>query len=128
MRHSNGMDNSALDYDILMERYVDVCNQALALNCDRFPFKQILGAAKASECGKVIEVHVVDEAEQAVYAMAFGQNGLSAMRHADCKDCICDREWDVRTDYLTDVAKNPDLYIQNPAKIDWDWMYDSPAS
>lgn len=122
------MDHSAPDYDDLMKRYLDVCNQAMALNKDRFPFKQILGAAKASECGKVIEVRILDDVPGMSYAMTFNQDGLVAKPHGDCDDCNCDREWNVSIAYLEEVAQNPTRYIQNPARINWEWLYDSQAS
>lgn len=121
------MGISSPDYDDLMQRYLDVCNQAMALNKDRFPFKQILSAAKASECGKIIEVHVVEGLPGASYAMTFGSDGLVFEPHSACSDCNCDREWSVSKGYLEDVAKNPEYYIRNPARIDWEWMYDTPA-
>ena len=121
------MDFSVPDYDDLMKRYLDVCNQAMVLNKDRFPFKQILGAAQKSECGKVIEVNIVDDVPAASYAMTFSRDGLAAQPHSSCSDCRCDRKWVVRRAYLEEVAKDPENYIQNPAKIDWEWMYDTSS-
>ena len=120
------MDLSPPDYDDLMKRYLEVCNQALTLNKDRFPFKQILGAAQQSEDGKVIEVTILGDLRSESYAMTFDKQGLVAKPHASCDDCKCDRVWSVNQDYLEDVAKDPESYIQNPAKIDWEWMYDAP--
>lgn len=118
------MTDTVSDYDHLIKRYLDVCNQALSFNENRFPFKQILGAAQDSECGKVIEVNITGGSSTASYAMTFDKKGLMAKPHADCDSCQCDRIWSVSEDYLQDVAKNPKIYIQNPAKINWEWMYD----
>lgn len=112
------------DYDSLIERYLDVCNQALSLNKNRFPFKQILGAAQKSEYGKIIEVNIIGSSPSVSYAMKFDPKGLVAKPHTDCRPCQCDRTWFVSADYLKDVARNPKSYIQNPAKINWEWMYD----
>ena len=119
------MDLSPPDYADLMKRYLDVCNRALELNENRFPFKQILGAARKSECGKVIEVNIIDGKLGASYAMTFDKEGLAAEPHSSCSDCKCERAWSVSKDYLEDVARDPESYIQNPAKIDWEWMYDA---
>lgn len=115
---------STSNYDDLMERYLDVCNQALALNKERFPFKQIWGAAQESECGKVIEVNIADGFSKASYTMRFSKGRLVAEPHSKCQ---YDRKWTVSEHYLENVAKDPEEYIQNPAKIDWEWMYDAPA-
>jgi len=120
------MDFSAPDYDELLKRYLDVCNQALVLNKNRFPFKQILGAAEKSEIGRVIEVNVLDISVQASYAMSISKDGIVAEPHSDCPDCKCERTWKVTKDYLEDVADNPAAYIENPAKLDWEWLYDVP--
>ena len=118
------MDLSPPDYDDLMTCYLDVCNQALERNKNRFPFKQILGAARESGSGQVIEVNIIGGASPPDYMMTFGKDGLRVYLHTDCLHCQCDRTWRVRRDYLEDVAKNPEGYIQNPAKIDWEWMYE----
>ncbi len=118
------MDFSAPDYDDLIKRYIDVCNRAIMLNHDRFPFKQILGAAKNAEGSKIIEVRIKEGSPDLSYAMTFDQEGLVARPHSTCTECQCDRKWGVSKSYLEDVTKNPEDYIQNPAKLDWEWMYD----
>lgn len=119
------MEVSWNDYDVLMTRYLDVCNRALVLNSDRFPFKQILGSATQSGKGAVVEVNIVDTLPPVSYAMTLGYNGIEAKPHGDCEDCRCDRSWAVSKSYLEDVVMHPDVYIQNPAKINWEWMYDA---
>lgn len=110
--------------DDLITRYLDVCNRALALNKDRFPFKQILGAARSAECDRVIEVDVMDSQPKQSYVMSIYHDRVVAVPHGECCDCQCDRTWCVTVSYLEEVVLRPDIYIQNPAKIDWGWMYD----
>lgn len=111
-------------YNDLLVQYLDVCNAALERNRDRFPFKQILGAAQRAERGRLIELQIVED-EQSSYVMQIEQGRVVAQPHGDCKDCNCVREWNVSKDYLEDVVQNPQIYINNPAKINWEWMYDS---
>ena len=119
------MDKSLYDYcDELVERYVDVCNRALDLNKDRFPFKQILGAAQVSEKESMIEVDVIDAVVEHSYAMTIKAGRIVVKPHGDCDDCGCDRKWPVTLSYLRDVVENPDAHISNPAIIDWGWIYD----
>ena len=91
-------------------------------NRERFPYKQILGAAKRNERGKIIEVCVIDDETSPSYAMVLGQGGLTAQPHDQCENCNCDKQWNIKRSYLEEVAKDPDSYIENPAKLDWDWM------
>lgn len=108
----------------LIQRYADVCNQALLQNKDRFPFKQILGAAKDSESGCVVEVSVSGDLSSS-YVFEVRKSGIFAKPHDDCAHCNCDRSWSVEKSYLQRVAEDPLSYIENPAMIDWEWMYDS---
>ena len=107
----------------LMERYVDICNQALLQNKERFPFKQILGAAKNAEQEKPIEVVIVDTVPLEAYVFRLKENGVTVQPHAACDNCECVRSWNTNMSYLKGVTKDPQSYIQNPAKLDWEWMY-----
>lgn len=118
---------SSADYDNLLKRYLEVCNQALSLNNERFPFKQILGAARQSEKGRRIEVDIIDDSPAPSYVMSIENDRIVADPHSCRGDCNCERTWRVSRSYLEKVARNPAAYIKNPAKIDWEWMYNSPA-
>jgi len=108
---------------------MDVCNQALHLNKDRFPFKQILGAACRAENGNMIELHIIDnqktELNQAAnYTITINQKEIIAKPHSECGECECIRQWSIEKDYLQQVSDNPQKYINNPAHINWEWMFD----
>ena len=115
---------STTTYDDLLVQYLDVCNVALERNKDRFPFKQILGAAQQAETGRLIELQISGD-ERASYVMQIEQGQIIAKPHSDCGECSCDRKWNVESSYLEEVAGNPQIYIENPAKINWEWMYDN---
>lgn len=121
------MDILAPNSDDLIECYLDVCNQALALSKDRFPFKQILGAAKKSESACVVEVNIVDALPPVSYVMKFNQGKIVAAPHLFCADCNCDRTWNITKGYLEGVVNNAQTYIDNPAKINWEWLDDRPV-
>lgn len=122
-RHGNSMDTSA-HYD-LIERYADICSRALLQNKDRFPFKQILGAAQKSERERPIEVVLSDSIPPETYVFRLQADGVDVKPHALCDECACVRSWSTNISYLMDVTKNSQVYINNPAKLDWEWMYDS---
>lgn len=109
----------------LFEKYLDICNQAMKKNKDTFPFKQILGAAKQSQDNQNIEVCIIDNDPAASYVMTIDGDTINAQSHDECKHCDCSGKWRVNKTYLKDVINNPDAYIRNPAKLDWDWMNQS---
>lgn len=113
-----------MDTDHIIQSYIDVCNQALRRNKDRFPFKQILGAAQQAENNKNIEVKIEGASAANSYVFTIKKDQITARLHGECAECQCDRKWRVSMDYLEKVAQNPTKYIQNPASMNWDWMYD----
>jgi hypothetical protein len=121
------MDNTKTDTQEsdLFSRYLEVCNRAIAANGDRFPFKQILGAAQKSQTSKNVEVCIIDDHPEASFVIHLDDGKVSAQSHSACKNCNCKGQWRVARSYLEDVIQNPDEYIRNPAKIDWEWMYGS---
>ena len=114
--------------DHLIKSYVDVCNQALVMHRNKFPFKQILGAARQADYGKNIEVRLFGSSDERGYILTFEGETIYVRSHGVCKDCKCDRKWHVDKHYLEQVEQNPRAYILNPAKINWEWLYDVGGS
>ena len=121
--HGDSMDTSA-HYD-LIERYAKICSVALMQNKDRFPFKQILGAVQKVESEKPVEVILSDVMPPETYVFRLRIGGIEVKPHIQCDDCACVRSWNTNLSYLKDVTENAQAYIDNPAKLDWEWMYDS---
>lgn len=109
----------------LFQQYLDVCNHALEANKDNFPFKYIIEAARKSADSRTIEVRVIDDRPSADIMIRMEPDKITAEDHKACPNCRCDAKWSVNKSYLLDVVNNPDIYIQNPARINWDWMYDN---
>jgi len=110
-----------LDYTLLIQSYLDVCNKSLLHNKARFPFKQIFEAALKYDHGRKIEVQIGQHPD--TYVLEFEKDFLTVQPHSKCGNCNCDGHWKVDDDYLFDVVGNPEIYINNPAKINWEWMY-----
>lgn len=108
--------------EILIRRYVSVCNEAISVNRQRFPFKQIFEAAKQAEEGHKIEVSVSGSSES--YVFQIKGDAIVYERHSACDDCQCVRKWVAPESYLMAVISEPDTYIKNPAHLDWGWLYD----
>ena len=110
------------NHDDLVENYLDVYNKALQNNGDRFPFKQILGAVEREGFGKIIEIQLIDAVPPEIHVMAYSKNGLYLLPSNDVRGALSDGIWNVKIDDLKNVVQNPDTYIQNPAKLDWEWV------
>ena len=118
--------------DILMEKthedlfaqYLEVCNQALQASKYKFPFQQILGAAQRVNHSRKLEVFVIEDRPQSAYVLSLKNEKMMAESKAPCVDCDCQGEWRVARSYLEDVIQNSPEYIQNPAKIDWGWLFE----
>lgn len=115
--------------DDLFEQYINICNQALESNSDRFPFKQILNAAKNNDDSQNIEVCIIDDHPIPSHTIQLLNNQITEKKDTGCEkncptcQCQTQRQWRVPKSYLEDVINNPQSYIDNPAKLDWDWLY-----
>lgn len=116
------------EYEEVFKRYLTVCNQAIEANKERFPFKQILLAARERNKDRIVEVEVFDTRPLETYALYWGPSGALFKRHENCENCECDAKWRVSLNYLKQVTKNPQLYVSNPAMIDWEWLYAGPEN
>lgn len=108
----------------LFRRYIDICNKALAKNAGRFPFEQIIMGAQ-NENGQAPECHcIVGNKKDHIYLLTL-QNGAISMTPLLEKPAKTKRAhvWQITPTYLEDVTKDPEYYIENPARLNWDWLY-----
>lgn len=117
------MNSEGLEQIDIIERYVSICNVALDRNSERFPFKQILDAAEKTSHGRMIEVEISDWPEIGTYVFTLSKGRIKAEKHDCGGECKCDGKLDFKKSYLEDVIRNAGVYIDNPAKINWDWLY-----
>jgi hypothetical protein len=103
---------------------LNVVNAALAENKDKFPYKQILGAAGDLVEDQKLGVAVYkDDASKPFdyFTVRLRDAGLELVSHGKENPDVA---WRVSEDYLDQVANNADEYIANPAKLDLDWIKD----
>ena len=118
------MNNQSADN--LMQRYVEICNSALDQNKDRFPFKQILGTAKTCSANRLIEVLIEGTARnEDSHVLTIEDGKLVCRAHSACGNCQCDGKWVIGKAYLQNVLARPDSYIENPARLNWEWLLPS---
>lgn len=108
----------------LFEQYLAVCNQAIALNAERTPFKEIWAGVRRLGIDKSITVSVIDDKFTPQFSLSLNGDLIIVKNEKNmCRtDCPCTAQWRVRKSYLLDVIENPQIYIRNPAMIDWEWL------
>ncbi|WP_020400871.1 hypothetical protein [Kordiimonas gwangyangensis] len=101
-----------------LEQYLEVCNQVLEANRNRFPFNRIWEAAEASLAGRSVAFAVVDDEPKASCVVRLcGQ-------HIETADAGDENPPATRLSkqYIDDVVAHPDKYIEDPSLIDWRWL------
>lgn len=114
---SNDIENAAL-----FERYLEICNKALENNKKRFPYKEILKALHTMRESDNVEVRIINDHPQPKIMMKRKDETVEAFPCTDEAEALNAKKWNVSKSYLEDVIRNPDIYIENPALIDWEWI------
>ena len=114
-------ETAKLDTNALFTQYVNVVNRAIGANEDRFPFKQLLSMGEKILGDKKIgaAVYKDDPDSPHEYFTLTLDNGRLDARHG--KEAP-DTEWKVKQEHLENVIEDPQTYIDNPAKLDLDWL------
>jgi hypothetical protein len=109
------------EYERIFERYLDVCNQALKKNKDRFPYKEIW-TARVKTLGRdnTLECAVYDDRPKIIYTLRLTED----MKIQIIKKEPVEREdvWPLKYSYMKEVVDNPKEYIEHPANLDWGWL------
>lgn len=113
------MENLSTAPEKLFEAYLDICNEALEKNKDSFPYKQLWEAAHRVMHEKAVHVAIYDDTPKATYELKLSDNHIDSCELKENKNI---EPWHLTTSYLQKVVEHKDEYINNPAKIDWDWL------
>jgi len=110
--------------DTLMSEYVSVINRAIDKHAESFPFKQILaGFQRLMDNGERIGVAVYSttpESPHDYFTLRYNAAGRFEMAARGKQEPTI--EWKVKRTYLEEVARNQSKYIDDPIKLDWDWV------
>jgi hypothetical protein len=112
---------SKLTEEQLFKSYMEICNKSLECNKEKFPYKQILQAAQGLLQDNKISLSIYDDHPKATYDLAIHDNKIDVVGKSK-KNGGANKAWHVNKSYLEKVVSNPQEYINNPAKIDWDWL------
>ena len=109
------------EYERIFERYLEICNQALEKNKDKFPYMEIWKARwKNSELGNIMQCAVYDDRPKLIYTLELTED----MKIKVIKKTQVGPEdaWPFKYSYLKHVVDNPEDYIEQPANLDWGWL------
>lgn len=115
------MKTSELSSTALFTEYVRVANQAIGQRKEKFPFKQLLDAADELVDEPVNVGIYKDDADHPHdwFTMEFNGETFDVAQHGKSDKGMT---WKVTQAYLENVVENSDEYIENPAKLDFDWL------
>jgi Fe-S-cluster containining protein len=109
------------EYERVFERYLEICNQAIEKNKDKFPYLEIW-KARCKDLGpdNVLQCAIYDDRPKVIYTLQLTDDmkiKIIKKAHAAREDA-----WPFKYSYLKQVTDNPDDYIAHPANLDWGWL------
>ena len=109
------------EYERVFERYLDICNQAIERNKDKFPFMEIWRARwKNLGDGNILHCAVYDDRPKIIYTLQLTED--MKIRILKKKHVVPKDTWPFKYSYLKHVVDNPGDYIDHPANLDWGWL------
>ncbi|MDX1649123.1 MAG: hypothetical protein R3263_04645 [Myxococcota bacterium] len=106
----------------LFTQYLNVVNAAVAAHKDETPYKQMIQAADklAGDTRFGVEVYADDPGEPyESFTVRHDEGRLELVAHG--KEDV-DLDWKVSRDYLQKVVDDAQTYIDEPGRLDLDWL------
>ena len=115
-------DNQTVEeYELIFERYLDVCNQAIEKNKDKFPYMEMWKARwKNLGVDKTVKCVVYDDRPKVVYTLELTED--MRIKIVEKTHITPEGVWPFRYSYLKHVVDHPQDYIDHPANLDWGWL------
>lgn len=113
----------AKEYQLVFQRYLEICNQAIDQNKKKFPYTEIWGArlqAKAKEEAMKIHAVVFDDRPKVSFELQLTED--MKIKILEMKEVPPEDAWPFTYQYLKRVVDNPKEYIENPARLEWGWL------
>ena len=109
------------EYERVFERYLDVCNQAIERNKDKFPYMEMWNARwKKFGLDNIIQCAVYDDKPKVIYTLQLTED--MKIKIIKKTDVAPEDVWPFKFSYLKQVVDNPEEYITHPATLDWGWL------
>ncbi|MCV6576397.1 MAG: hypothetical protein OIF58_11730 [Cohaesibacter sp.] len=110
------------DYSALLHAYLDICNHSLK-GQEGSVARDILSAALSGSEGQAVRFLLRDDRPKAMLDLDIDQDKL-VVSEAQQKPVSCEaQKWVFDYSYLQTVVDNRDLYIKEPERLDWSWLY-----
>ena len=106
----------------LFTQALDVINGALVEHEGSMPYEGLLRASETALGNRLIGVAVYESDPWApfdYFTIRFRNRRFELVSHGTRET---DMVWRVSPGYLEDVAENAQEYIENPVRLDWDWL------
>jgi len=113
--------NTTEEYEEVFQKYLDICNQAIEYNKNKFPYTEIWGAHfNALKTEAILEAVVYDDRPKLSCKLRLTKD--MRIEIIEKKPIELQDEWPFNYRYLKRVVDNPKEYIENPAKLEWGWL------
>jgi len=122
MDATNYIDTETVEeYERIFERYLEVCNQAIERNKEKFPYMEIWKARLESlGANNILECAVYDDRPKVIYKLQLTED--MKIKIIEKTHVPLDGAWPFKYSYLKHVVENPQDYIDHPANLDWGWL------
>jgi hypothetical protein len=109
------------EYDEVFRQYLDICNQAIERNKNKFPYTEIW-SANAMQAEDDMKVHAVvfDDRPKLSYMLRLTKD--MKIEIAEKKEIPEEDAWPFTYQYLKRVVDNAQEYIDHPSKLEWGWL------
>jgi len=108
--------------ETLFLEYLNTLNQALAAHRNQMPYKQIIDASDKVFGDRKLGVAVYKtdpSAPHDFYTVKMVDGRIAFVSHG--KDAP-EYSWKTKEAFMKDVVDNKQYYVDNPSKLNWDWL------
>ena len=112
------MTEIAAPIDDLFLQFLDIYNQAIAAHKEEFPYKYIWEAAEKLQTTNGMHVTVYDDEPKGDYQLRLQDKHIELIE----PDGQGSQGLRINKSYMKRVLENSRDYINEPAKLDWDWL------
>lgn len=109
----------------LLNQYLSVTNDSLERNADDAKVKPFIGAANKLLGNKQIAVgveHTRDAGKTTWFTVGYDDGSFDLQSRAMDDEPDSDLKWVAKRDHMVEVVTNPEPYVDNPYRIDLDWL------
>ncbi len=109
------------DDERLFEQYLDICNDVLEKNKDKFPYMEIWRARwkKLGPDHKLL-CAVYNDRPKITYTLQLTED--MKIKILEKTHAVPNDAWPFKYSYLKHVVEHPKDYLDHPADLDWGWL------